>query len=102
MPHGRKPTIKRCRESQATAALARDSRDSRYGKPMATPVPRRNFRLLSLEFIAVVSVVVAFVLVLRSWVRHGESGRLVRKASLAATMETHDRHLPAPAARALS
>src|SRR3954468_21125681 len=52
MPHGRKPAMKRCRESHATAADARDSRDSRYGKPMATPVPPRNFRLLNLDFIA--------------------------------------------------
>src|SRR5689334_22582745 len=98
MPHGRKPMIKRCRESQATAACACGSRDSRYGKPMATPAPPRNFRLLTLDFIAVVSLVVAFALVLRWRVVHGESGRLVRNASLDATMETHDRQLPPPAA----
>ncbi len=83
-PHGRKPATKRCRDSQATAASARGSRDSRYGKPMATPAPPRNFRLLNLDFIAVVSLVVAIRARLAFAGRSlcGSSGRLVRNASL--------------------
>src|SRR3954469_9421417 len=64
-PHGRKPATKRCRASQATAASALGSRDSRYGKRMATPAAPRNFRLLNLDFIAVVSLVEAIRVVLR-------------------------------------
>ena len=92
MPQGTKPAMNRCRDSHATAACARGSRDSRYGNPMATPAPARNLRLENLDFIAVI------LLMVRSLVLHCASGRLVRNASLDAIMARNDRHWPPPLA----
>src|SRR4051812_7703938 len=52
--------MNRCRDSHAMAARARESRDSKYGRPMVTPAPARNLRLENLDFIAVILLMVGY------------------------------------------